>query len=60
MNVAPSHLPGREDPAGSMTSGEQRENVATAVLFISGEDERMKRATLVKQALRPLRPYIVE
>ena len=43
-----------------MTSGEQRENVATAVLFISREDERMKRATLVKQALRPLRPYIVE
>ena len=36
-----------------MTSGEQRENVANAVLFISGEDERMKRATLVKQALRP-------
>ena len=24
-----------------MTSGEQRENVATAILFISGEDERM-------------------
>ena len=24
-----------------MTSGEQRENVATTVLFISGEDERM-------------------
>ena len=43
-----------------MTSGEQRENVATAVLFIFGEDERMKSATLVKQALRPLRPYIVE
>ena len=43
-----------------MTSDEQRENVATAVLFISGEDDRMKRATLVKQALRPLRPYIVE
>ena len=36
-----------------MTSGEERENVATAVLFISGEDEIMKRATLVKQALRP-------
>ena len=53
-------FPGGEDPAGSVTSGEQRENVATAVLFISGEDERMKRATLVKQALRPLRPYIVE
>ena len=43
-----------------MTSGEQRENVATDVLFISREDEIMKRATLVKQALRPLRPYIVE
>ena len=47
-------------PAGSVTSGEQRENVATAVLFISGEDERMKRATLVKQELRPVRTYIVE
>ena len=43
-----------------MTSGEQRENVATVVLFISGEDERMKRATLVKQGLKPLRTYIVE
>ena len=43
-----------------MTSGEQRENVTTVVLFISGEDERMKRATLVKKALRPLRTYIVE
>ena len=43
-----------------MTSGEQRENVATVVLFISGEDERMKTSTLVKEALRPLRPYIVE
>ena len=43
-----------------MTSGEQRENVATAVLFISGEDERINRATLVKQALRTLRTYIVE
>ena len=43
-----------------MTSGEQRENVATVVLFRFGENERMKRATLVKQALRPLRTYIVE
>ena len=48
------------DPAESVTSGEQRENVATAVLFRYGEDERMKRATLVKQALRPLPTYIVE
>jgi len=43
-----------------MTSGEQRENVATAVFFIYGEDERMKRATLVKKALKPLHTYIVE
>ena len=61
VNDAPSPLhTSRRDPAGSVTSGEQRENVATAVLFISGEDERMKRATLVKKALRPMRTYIVE
>ena len=50
-------------PKGSgriVTSSEERENVATAVLFIPGEDEKMKRATLVKQALRPLPTYIVE
>ena len=56
---SPLHT-GQRDPTGSVTSGEQRENVAIVVLFISGEDERMKRATLVKQALRPLLPYIVE
>jgi hypothetical protein len=43
-----------------MTSSEQRKNVATAILFRSGEDERMKRATLVKQVLKPLPIYIVE
>jgi len=43
-----------------MTNGEQRECVATAVLFRSGEDERVERATLVKQALRLLPIYIVE
>jgi hypothetical protein len=43
-----------------VTSGEQRENVATAVVFRSGEDERMNKATLVKQALKPLPIYIVE
>ena len=48
----------RRDPAGSVTSSEQRENVTTTVLFRSGEDERMMGATLVKQALRPLPTYI--
>ena len=57
MNDAPSTL---HTLAGSVTNGEQRENVAIAVLFRSGEDERMKRATLVKQALRLLLLYIVE
>ena len=60
MHLLVLYTHGQRDPTGSVTGGEQRENVATAVLFISGEDERMKRATLVKQALRPLRPYIVE
>lgn len=61
VNDAPSPLhTGQRDPAGSVTGGDQRENVAIAVLFRSGEDQRMKRETLVKQALRPLPIYIVE
>ena len=56
MHLLP--YPGRGDPARSMTSGEQRESVAIAVLFRSREGERVKRATLVKQALRLLPIYI--
>ena len=43
-------FPGEGDPVGSMTSGEQRESVATAVMFRSGEDECVKRATLASKS----------
>jgi hypothetical protein len=60
VNTAPSPLPrwSRSDRNSErVTSGEKRERVATAVLFRSGEDERVKRATLVNLALRLLPIY---
>jgi hypothetical protein len=62
VNAAPSPLPRRSRSGRNserVTNGEkrERERVATAVLFRSGEDERVKRATLVKLALRLLPIY---
>jgi hypothetical protein len=34
-------FPGRQDPGGSLTSGEGREREATTVLFRSGKGERV-------------------
>ena len=35
-------FPGRMDPAGSVTTGEEGERVATAIFFRSGEGERVR------------------